>query len=148
MRNILKINSAKRKGFATLTILIFTMLFSVMLSGCSGESYGTKINFGENNELYYTENVTVEQAQALGDYLVKGEFFANDGNNRTVQLNKTGSTYEFRMVVKKGLDQDQSTIDIMKTIATDISVNVFKGETVDVHLCDDTLKTLRVVVAN
>ena len=148
MKNILRINSAKRKRFTTISILIFTMLFSVMLSGCAGENYGTKINFGENNELYYTESVTSEQAQALGDYLVKGEFFANDGNDRTVQLNKSGSTYEFRMVVKTGLDQDQATIDLMKTIAADLSANVFKGESVDVHLCDDTLKTLKVVLAN
>lgn len=148
MKNILTINSVKKKGFKTLSLFIFTMLFSLMLYGCGGESYGTKINFGENNELYYTESVTSEQAQALGDYLVKGEFFANDGNDRTVQLNKTGSTYEFRMVVKKGLDQDQGTIDLMKTVAAELSENVFKGENVDIHLCDDTLKTLRVVVLN
>lgn len=148
MKNILRINSAKRKGFATLSLFIFTMLFSVMLSGCGGESYGTKINFGQNNELYYTESVTAEQAQVLGDYLVKEEFFANDGNNRTVQLNKTGSTYEFRMVVKTGLDKDQDTIDLMKAVAAELSENVFKGENVDVHLCDETLKTLRVVVRN
>lgn len=147
MKNVLKISSVKKKNFTTISILIFTMLFSVMLVGC-GADYGTKINFGENNELYYTDSVTSEQAQSLGDYLVKGEFFANDGNERTVQLNKSGSTYEFRMVVKTGLDQDQATIDLMKQVAAELSANVFNGETVDVHLCDDTLKTLRVVVVN
>ena len=147
MKNILKISSAKRKHFISISMLIFTMLFSAMLVGC-GADYGTKINFGENNELYYTESVTSEQAQSLGEYLVKGEFFANDGNERTVQLNKSGSTYEFRMVVKTGLDQDQATIDLMKEVAAELSANVFNGETVDVHLCDDTLKTLRVVVVN
>jgi hypothetical protein len=146
MKNILRSNSAKRKRLTTISILIFTMLFSVMLSSCSGEDYGTKINFGENNELYYTENVTLEESQALGDYLVKGEFFAADDNKRTVQLNKTGSTYEFRMVVKEGLDKDQATIDVMETVAADLSANVFNDEVVDVHLCDDTLKTLRVVM--
>ncbi|SHH28343.1 hypothetical protein SAMN02745207_00653 [Clostridium grantii DSM 8605] len=50
------------------------------------------------------------------------------------------------MVVKKGLDQDQDTIDLMKEIGLDLSQNVFNGETVDVHLCDDALETLRVVV--
>ncbi len=147
MKNILKISSVPKKHFTNISILIFTMLFSVMLVGC-GADFGTKINFGENNELYYTENVTKEQAQALGDYLVKGEFFANDGNERTVQLNKSGSTYEFRMVVKTGLEQDQATVDLMKDVAIELSANVFNGETVDVHLCDDTLKTLRVVVVN
>ena len=147
MNNILKISSGKKKHFTTISMLIFAMLFSAILAGC-GQNLGTKLNFGENNELYYTENVTSEQAKALGDYLVKGEFFANDSNERTVQLNKSGSTYEFRMVVKTGLDQDQATIDLMKSVAAELSANVFNGETVDVHLCDDTLKTLRVVVVN
>ncbi|WP_291636908.1 hypothetical protein [Clostridium sp.] len=146
MNNSLKIRGAKKKNFITLSLLILTVLFSVILSGCSGENYGTKLNFGENNELYYTTNVKEEEAKALGDYLVKGEFFANDGNSRTTQLNKTGSTYEFRLVVKEGLDKDQDTIDLMKIIGADLSTYVFKDVPVDVHLCDDTLTTLRVVV--
>lgn len=146
MNNSLKIRGAKKKNFITMSLLILTMLFSVILSGCSGEDFGTKLNFGENNELYYTTNVKEEEAKKLGDYLVKEEFFAKDGNSRTVQLNKSGSTYEFRMVVKEGLDKDQATIDLMKTVGAELSEAVFSGATVDVHLCDDALKTLRVVI--
>jgi hypothetical protein len=146
MNNSLKIKGAKKKNFITMSLLILTMLFSVILSGCSGEDFGTKLNFGENNELYYTTNVKEEEAKKLGDYLVKQEFFAKDGNSRTVQLNKSGSTYEFRMVVKEGLDKDQATIDLMKTVGAELSEAVFSGATVDVHLCDDALKTLRVVI--
>lgn len=146
MKNFLKIRGAKKKNFITMSLLILTMFFSVILSGCSGEDYGTKLSFGENNELYYTTNVKEEEAKKLGDYLVKEEFFAKDGNSRTVQLNKSGSTYEFRMVVKEGLDKDQATVDLMKTVAAELSKGVFNGATVDVHLCDDTLKTLRVVI--
>lgn len=111
------------------------------------DNYGTKLNFGENNELYYTENVTLEEAQTLGDYLVELDFFANDGNSRTIQLNKTGSTYEFRMIVKKGLETDNDVIDTMKFLAKDFSSNVFNNQAVDIHLCDNTFETLRVVVA-
>ena len=146
MNNSLTIRSAKKRKYTTISLLILTMLFSLILSACGGADYGTKLNFGEKNELYYTENVKVEEAQALGNYLVKQEFFANDDNARTVQLNKTGSTYEFRMVIKEGLEKDQSTIDAMKIFAADLSKSVFKDATVDMHLCDDTLKTLRVVV--
>ena len=146
MNNSLKMMGTKKKNLIIMSLLILTMLFSVILSGCSGEDFGTKLNFGENNELYYTTNVKEEEAKALGDYLVKGEFFANDSNERTVQLNKSGSTYEFRMVVKEGLDKDQATIDLMKAVAAELSEAVFNGATVDVHLCDDTLKTLRVVI--
>jgi preprotein translocase subunit SecF len=148
MHNSLKINFVKKKRFTTVSILIFTMLFSLILAGCSGSNYGTKLNFGGNNELYYTDSVTLEEAQVLGDYLVEADFFAKDSNTRSVQLNKNGSTYEFRMVMKKGLDQDQDTIDLMKLFIVELSDNVFNGESVDAHLCDETFKTLRVVVAN
>jgi hypothetical protein len=148
MHNSLIINFVKKKRFTTVSILIFTMLFSLILSGCSGSNYGTKLNFGDNNELYYTDSVTLKEAQALGDYLVKADFFADDSNTRSVQLNKNGSTYEFRMVMKEGLDKDQDTIDLMKLFIVELSDNVFNGESVDAHLCDETFKTLRVVVAN
>jgi hypothetical protein len=116
-----------------------------MLSGCSGEDYGTELIFAENNELYYTENVTVEEAQSLGDYLVKQEFFTNDGNGISAQLNKTADIYEFRMVVKEGSEEDQDTIDTMKLFAYDLSQDVFNGESLNIHLCDETLTTLKVV---
>lgn len=118
----------------------------MILSGC-GTNFGTKLSFGGNNELYYTDNVTLDEAQSLGDYLVEADFFADDSNSRSVQLNKSGSTYEFRMVVKEGLEKDQDTIDLMKEFAVEVSNNVFDGETTDIHICDDTFKTLRVVVA-
>lgn len=77
--------------------------------------------------------------------MVSNEFF--DGNEKTVQLNKNGSTYEFRMVIKKGIENDQEFINIFKQFAEELSVNVFEGSQTDIHLYDEYLKTLRVVVA-
>lgn len=147
MNNILKINLGKKKSITTISILIFTILFTFLLSGCSGEDFGTKLNFGDNNELYYTDIVKVSEAQSLGDYLINEGFFKEDDNERSVQLDKTGTTYEFRIVIKKGLEQDDDTIDIMKIFTTELSENVFDRASVDIHLCDDRFKTLRVVVA-
>ncbi|MBF8984015.1 hypothetical protein IZY60_10735 [Lutibacter sp. B2] len=146
MYDFLNIRLGKRKHFIKMSLLLCAMIFSVILSGCSGEDYGTKLTFGENNELYYTENVTVEEAQALGDYLVKEGFFTNDGNESSIQLNKTADIYEYRMVVNEGFEQDQDMIDAMKLVAHEISEKVFNGASLNVHLCDDTLKTLTVVV--
>jgi hypothetical protein len=50
------------------------------------------------------------------------------------------------MIIKKGLENDEEIIKIMKESAKDLSSNVFGGSPVDIHLCDDHLKTLRVVV--
>jgi uncharacterized protein (DUF2267 family) len=148
MKKILKTKCAKKKNYTTISLFIVTMLFSLILSACSGDDYGTKISFGENNELYYTTTVKEEEANKLIDYLVEQKFSAEDGNGITVQLNKTGSTYEFHMVVKEGLDQEEYVIDLMKEVGRELSQYVFDGEAVEVHLCDDTLTTLKVVLAD
>ncbi|MBP1924788.1 hypothetical protein J2Z76_000641 [Sedimentibacter acidaminivorans] len=145
MYDFLNISLEKRKQFIKRSLFLYAIIFSVILSGCSGEDYGTELTFAENNELYYTENITVEEAKALGDYLVKEEFFTNDGNGISLQLNKTVDIYEFRMVVNEGTEKDQDTIDSMKIFAYELSQDVFNGESLNIHLCDDTLKTLKVV---
>ena len=113
-----------------------------LLVGCS-ENHGKGLMFN-GGELYYTTAVSLSEAERLGRFLVSEEYFS--GNRKTVQLTKTGSTYEVRMVIKKGLEQDQEFLDLARQFATEISLGVFGGETVDIHLCDDALNTLRVVV--
>tara|TARA_B100001250_G_C19140289_1_gene503515 strand:+ start:36 stop:419 length:384 start_codon:yes stop_codon:yes gene_type:complete len=120
-------------------LLLFMALF---FTSCEG--YGELLEFN-GGELYYTSNVTLAEANKLGKYCVKEGFF--DGNEKTIQLDKEGSTYLFRMVVKKGIENDQEFINIAKVTAAELSQNVFNGKQVDIHLCDENLKTLRVVVS-
>lgn len=117
-------------------VLLSAML---LLVGCS--NYGTEKTFN-GVQLYYTSDVTEAEANSLGNYLVKAEF-AN-GEAKTVQLAKQGNTYEFRMVVKKGIEKDEEYAEIFKIFAKDLSDNVFNGSRVDLHACDDNLETLRV----
>ena len=124
-----------RAGFLFLTFL-------TMLSGC-GSGYGERMEFN-GGELYHTATVTADEATRLGQYLVAEEFF--DGNEKTVQLNKNGSTYEFRFVVKKGLEDDPEFIATVKAFASELSEDVFDGNQVDIHLCDEYLETVRAVV--
>ena len=44
--------------------------------------------------------------------MVDSEFF--NGELKTVQLDKTGNTYNFRMVIKKGIEKDEENIEIFK----------------------------------
>ena len=121
---------------------LLVLLMALLCISCEG--HGTLLEFN-GGELYYTSNVTLAEANKLGKYCVKEEFF--DGNRKTIQLDKEGSTYLFRMVVKKGLENDQEFINIAKVTAAELSQNVFNGKQVDIHLCDENLKTLRVVVS-
>ena len=120
--------------------LLFLLLVTIF-TGCS--NYGTLLEFN-GGELYYTPSVSEREAYRLGEYLVDSEFF--NGELKTVQLDKTGNTYNFRMVTKKGIEKDEEIIGIIKIFANDLSENVFNGFNVDIHLCDENLSTIRVVV--
>lgn len=126
----------------SLVILIGCLLTGLMI-GC--DSYGTKLDFN-GGELYYTKNTTEADAKKLGDYLVKGKYF--DGEKKTVQLDKSGDTYQVRMVVKEGTEKDEKNVALFQVIANDISKNVFGGAKTEIHLCDDHLKTQKVVSMN
>lgn len=129
-----------RETTCFLPVLLMSLIF---LGGC-GSEYGTKMEFN-GGELYHTSSISTEEATRLGEYLVAEEFF--DGNEKTVQLDKSGSTYEFRMVVKEGLDQDEDYVANVKYFAAELSEEVFNGDQIDIHLCDEFLSTIRVILA-
>ena len=130
----------KRNNILT-TILVLTVLMAVGLA-CTG--HGTKLEYN-GGELYYTDNVTETDAKKLGDYLVKSGFFG--GKKVTVQLDKSGATYQFRMVVMPEKQNDEPTAVLMKAFAGEISEEVFGGAPVELHICDDSLKTIKVLKA-
>jgi hypothetical protein len=127
---------------------IFRILIAVVLIGIallritSCNNYGKKLTFN-GGELYYTSQVAETDAKKLGEYLVKEKFF--DGTRKTVQLNKNGGTYEFRIVMIKDGEKATNTVETFTSVSKELSENVFDGSKVVVHLCDDHLKTLRVI---
>ena len=125
------------------TMKIFVAIFfaSVILTSC--DNYGKEKNFN-GLQLFYTSNITETEANSMGNYLIESGFA--DGEEKTVQLNKSGNTYEFRMVVKKGIEQDPEYTELGKLIAAEISSEVFNGAQVDVHFCDENLKDRKSVV--
>jgi len=122
-------------------LLMFTMLSTLIYSCSSG--YGKEKKFN-GVQLFYTSKVTEAQADKLGNYLISGGF-AN-GEKKTVQITKTGNTYEFRMVVKKGIEKDEEYTKLFKSYAWELSQFVFNGVRLEIHLCDDKLKTLKVII--
>jgi hypothetical protein len=128
--------------------LHLTIIFLIAL-GCSTneeealeKKYGKQIN-KNGLQLFYTENVTEEEANRMVKFLIESESI--DGEKKTVQLNKNGKTYEFRMVVKKGIEQDPEYIEIFKNFTLELSKFVFNNSPVDIHMCDELLNTIRVI---
>ncbi len=127
----------KQNIFGGVTVLAILLAF-----GLACNQYGEKLEFN-GGELYYTKNVAEAEARKLGEYLVKEEFY--DGKEKTVQLDKEGGTYQFRMVVIEDKRNDESTLEIFKTFASQLSTDVFNDAPVEVHVCDEKLKTLKIV---
>jgi hypothetical protein len=128
----------KKELFALPVLLLFFILPS-----CT--NYG-KEKIYDGVELYHTDQVTDAESDRLGNYLVKDGFA--DGNEKTVQFTKSGNTYQFRMVVKEGIDKDPAYAVIAKFMATMLSAKLFNGQPVELHFCDKYLKTLKVLVAD
>jgi hypothetical protein len=94
-------------------------------------------------QLYHTKNITPAETDSLGNYLVTQKF-AN-GIPKTAQITKSGNTYQFRFVIKEGMDKDTAYLQNVKIFAGQLSQNVFKGAPVEIHMCDDYLNTLKAV---
>lgn len=125
--------------------VVFCSLFMLFVAQTASAQSLPKVS--QNNlDIYYTENVTRSEAKKLLEYLISEDF--TDGSQEVgVRLDKTGKTYEFKVIVKKGMDTDPDFIKLAKTLSTEISNDVFGKAQVDIHLMDDNFKLLRVVVA-
>lgn len=108
----------------------------------SGGGFGTRLEFN-GGEVFRTASVTEAEATRVGKYLVDKNFF--DGAKKSVQLNKSGGTYEFRMVVDQDVADNYSRDSMFKAFAAQLSTGVFHGSPVALHLCDSQFKTLRVI---
>jgi len=114
------------------------LMFPLVLAGCGG--HGPRVQHG-SIEVYYVDGTTKAEADRLGQYLVKtwGEAPAK----RSVQIKKDGEGYQFRMVVKKEFLTDEKTLDLLQFDAARISRDVFDGAAVELHACDEHLKTVK-----
>jgi hypothetical protein len=90
-------------------------------------------------QLLYTKSITEAQADSLASFLINSKF-AN-GSAKTVQITKSGNTYQFRMVAKAGADKDPEYAKNAKVYAADMSKDVFGGAPVELDMCDDYLNT-------
>lgn len=106
------------------------------------KDYGEKISV-DGTDVYYKDGVTKEEAVSLGTFLEESSF--TNGKAKSVQIVKQDDTYQFRMVIKDGYEDDPEYIEMAEAYSASISSSVFHGAQVEMHLCDKDLETLRVV---
>lgn len=121
-------------------ILPVVFLSAFLLQACN--DYGTKLEIGDEDELYYTDNVEEETAQEVGDYLLENNFFFNnDGSEVSAQIDKDGDTYILNFVVKEEKWEDEQVHTAMEMIGTIISNDVLDNSPVEVHICNNKLES-------
>ncbi|MFT5602624.1 MAG: hypothetical protein ACI9N1_002883 [Flavobacteriales bacterium] len=118
-------------------ILILSLSF---LASCA--NYGSEKKYG-NLQMFYTEGISESQVDELATFLEEQGFVSD--TEISVQLNKEGEIYQFRMVTKDEFIEDETKHPIFKTMANMISSEVFDDATVEVHLCDERLETMKII---
>ena len=117
-------------------------LLLLLLSACTTPDYGTKLTFNAG-ELYFTEAVTESEAERLGNFLVEDGFFG--GQTISVQLDREGETYLFRMASREGAETDSTLTKQASLYTLQLSRKVFDDAPVDFHFCDTRMETKAVI---
>ena len=141
-------NVGKEKITAVVLILLTVVLLGMGCSSKPPAQWGKVLKYGNGGSLFYTSDVTEEEARRLRDYLLKIKTFQDEPP--IVQLARKGDVYQVRMVADKEVIEKELPPEVMGPVeaagqlAEDISEEVFNGAKVEWHLCDDKLKTLRI----
>jgi len=104
----------------------------------------SKLINAKKTQLLYTKNITESEAQKLADYLIESEF-ADDENEKTIELDKENDNYIFKMAVYKGAENNEANITLLGMFAKELSENVFDNTPVKLHMCDDTMSTIKII---
>ena len=114
---------------------------------------GVPVDLGQSlpyglSEVYYTNNVAVGDAQAVGDYLSNTGYFPAD-RGVTVQVDRdvVVGTYKVRFCIRDGAAWDPGTAAFFRDLRNDAEQNVLAGGGVEVDLCDGNMNTVRTLRA-
>jgi hypothetical protein len=110
--------------------------------GCGGSGVSSaRLAFGKS-EVLYSNDVEHAEAQKVGEILVREKCFAD--LPASAQVRYVNRRYEVRFVVRAGVENERLA-RYWRKLGDMISKESFRGSPVDIHLCDEHLKTLRVV---
>jgi hypothetical protein len=114
----------------------------------ASSAFGRRAEFGQRmevngGELYYTSVVTEAEARKVGGFLRRVRLF--DGQRNTAQLDKQEGVYLVRLVVQQWAQDNPEQVATAAQLCKQLSEEVFLTDRVAVHLCDDRLKTVKVV---
>jgi hypothetical protein len=96
------------------------------------------------DELYYTDNIKIDEVKKIGEYLENNGILVNDDNSISVKIDKKSDVFVFSIVMKKEYINDKETVEFFKSLAQQLSTDLFYSK-VEVQLCDNRFNVLKVI---
>ena len=113
----------------------------VLLSVFSG-GYGTRIEL-KKGELYYSETVTLEEAQSLADFL--NNQYGEVDNEITFQVDRVENEICVRMCAQPSTWETDDSDYMFSALELLIQANVFEEENVKIQLCDESMEVKKTI---
>lgn len=132
-----------KASFAVPIVLSIIAAAALIFFSISYESIpDNKINFN-GDELYYTNSVNIEEVEAVGEVLIETEYFCDDGKDISVKIDKKENLYIISLCINKEYVDDANLLDFSNQLCEYLPYEIFNGEAVEVHLCDNKFKPLK-----
>jgi hypothetical protein len=126
------------RGTAGLCLLCSAVLFFLQAFinyPVTWDGTGRGLEFARNQELYYTEGVSREEAVRLGQKLLEIGVFDDRGERKTVILLKQGDKFLIRVFLREGAWKEQEVLDYFQDLRDLLSREVFDDGPVEILLC-------------
>jgi hypothetical protein len=94
-------------------------------------------------EVYFAADINKADAQRLAKYIASLQ--GGDPTRLFFKLARRGPIMEVHMVVRQEALHDPTASADLRQLRNDIAANVFKGATVEMHLCDELFNVVRVL---
>lgn len=118
-----------------ITLFCFATL---LITACN--SYGDKIKINNKSEVYYKDGATKDDAQRLGNFLLKNNYF-DSLSEKSVQVSKNKDTFDVKFVVDKAKVEQQGNSEFLfQILGAAIRSEVFANKPVKVILADPYMK--------
>ncbi|HFS66612.1 MAG TPA: hypothetical protein ENK67_00145 [Flavobacteriia bacterium] len=116
------------------------ILVLVLITFISCKDYGNKLTFN-GTEVYYKDGITKEQANQLGNFLIKEGFATGDTKSVQFVIDDKTKNLTFRMVVNEDVASNSENDYVFTSFSRQLSKEF--GKSIDFQLTDNTFKTLK-----
>jgi hypothetical protein len=138
------------RGVIVACLLSGGLLFAVQAAvtyPATWDGSGGGLEIAPNQELYYREGVTREQALRLGQKLREVGVFDELGRGKTLVLSKEDNRFRLRVFVREDTWKDPDALEYFRGLRDLLAREVFPDSSLEIVLCDQYNRVKRVIKA-